>query len=271
MEENDNKYDSIDLVAYVNELIIETEVTQYFKNTKNSPVELQMTIPKLSNNNLTKFEMIMKNQKVISKLIEKEKAKEKYTDTIATGNYGFISYNSNEETTICLGNIPPYEEIKLKSYFFGHIISKDYSYQASFPTIFPGFILCDPEGKEYTENYHYKKQIVKGKIYIDTFSKLTRLVIKGSNNFGKIERKYGNGYKSAEINIYKDNFDVKNIPGIILFRTEEINKDKIFFQYDSKKDKNYYILHKTLEIPKFNLNSKDIIDEDENVNYASLL
>ena len=147
MKENDNKYNSIDLAAYINELMIETEVTQYFKNTRNSPIELQMTIPKLSNNNLTKFEMIMKNKKVISKLIEKEKAKEKYTDAIATGNYGFISYNSEEETTICLGNIPSNEEIKLKSYFFGHIISKDYSYQGSFSTIFPGFILCDPEGK----------------------------------------------------------------------------------------------------------------------------
>ena len=271
MEEIDNKYDSIDLVVYINELMIETEVTQYFKNTRNSPIELQMTIPKLSNNNLTKFEMTMNNKKIISKLLEKEKAKEKYTDAIATGNYGFISYNSKEETTICLGNIPPNEEIKLKSYFFGHIISKDYSYQASFPTIFPGFILCDPKNQEDNQNYIYKKQIVKGKIYIDTFSKLTRLVIKGSNNFGKIERKYENNYKSAEIDIYKDNFNEKDIPGIILFRTEEINKDKIFFQYDSKKDKSYYILHKTLEIPKFNLISKDIVDEDENVNYASLL
>ena len=76
-----------------------------------------MTIPKLSNNTLTKFEMTMNNQKLVSKLLEKEKAKEKYTDTIATGNYGFISYGSKEETTICLGNIPPNEEIELKTYF----------------------------------------------------------------------------------------------------------------------------------------------------------
>ena len=181
--------------------MIETEVTQYFKNTRNSPIELQITIPRLSNNNLTKFEMTMKNQKVISKLLEKEKAKEKYTDTITTGKYGFISYNSNEETTICLGNIPPNEEVKLKSYFFCHIIPKDYSYQASFPTIFPGFILSDPNNQKDNQKYKYKKQIVKGKIYIDTFSKLTRLVIKGSNNFGKIERKYGNNCKGAEIDI----------------------------------------------------------------------
>jgi len=267
----EDKYDTIDIVTYINELIVQTEVTQYFKNTKNSPIELQMTIPKLANNNLTKFEMTMNNKKVISKLIENEKAKEKYTDAIATGNYGFLSYNSIEETTICLGNIPPNKEIELKSYFFGHIIIKDYSYQASFPVIFPGFILGDPKGNERYENYKYKKQIVKGKIYIDTFSKMTRLVVKGSNNFGKIEKKYGNNYKSAEIDIFKDNFSDKDIPGIIIFRTDEINKNQLFYQYDSLKEKYYYILQKTYEIPKFNLNIKDPIDENENINYASLL
>ena len=50
-----------------------------------------MTIPKLSNNNLTRFEMTLGNKKVISKLVENNKAKEKYTDAIATGNYGFVS------------------------------------------------------------------------------------------------------------------------------------------------------------------------------------
>ena len=271
MEESESKFDTINIVTEINELIVQTEVTQYFKNTKNSPIELQMTIPKLSNNNLTRFEMIMKDKKVISKLIEKNKAKEKYTDAIATGNYGFISYSSKEETTICLGNIPSQEEIILKSYFFGHIISKDYSYQATFPVIFPGFILEDPKNKELPENYKYKKQIVKGKIYINTFSKLTRLVIKGSKNFEKIDKKYGKNNKSVEIEIYKDNFNEKDIPGIILFRTEEINKDKLFIQYDPNKEKNYYILQKTLEIPKFNLDLKDKIDEDENINYVSLL
>ena len=271
MRKQEKKFDTINLVTFINELIVQTEVTQYFKNTKQSPIELQMTIPKLSNNNLTRFEMTMKNQKVVSKLIENSKAKEKYTDAIATGNCGFLSYSSSEETTIFLGNIPPNEEITLKTFFFGHIISKDYSYQASFPVIFPGFILGDPKNEEEQEKYEYKKQIVEGKIYINTFSKMTRLVIKGSKNFGKIEKKYGKDNKSAEIDIYKDNFSEKDIPGIILFRTEEINKDKLFFQYDNKKEKYYYMLQKTLQIPKINLKTKKNIDEDENINYAALL
>ena len=269
MENQENKFDTINLVTYINELIVQTEVTQYFKNTKQSPIELQMTIPKLSNHNLTKFEMTMKDKKVVSKLIENSKAKEKYTDAIASGNYGFLSYSSPEETTIFLGNIPPNEEITLKTFFFGHIISKDYSYQASFPVIFPGFIFG--ENEDEMEKYVCKKQIVEGKIYVNTFSELTRLVIKGSKNFGKINKKYGNNNKSAEIYIYKDNFSERDIPGIILFRTEEINKNKIYFQYDDRKEKYYYILQKTLEIPKFNLTSKEKIDENEDINYASLL
>ncbi len=203
MEEPENKLDTINIVTDINELIVQTEVTQYFKNDKKSPIELQMTIPKLSNNNLTRFEMTLGNKKVISKLVENNKAKEKYTDAIATGNYGFVSYSSKEETTICLGNIPPNEEITLKSYYFGHIISKDYSYQASFPVIFPGFILGDPKNENVPENYEYKKQIVKGKIYINTFSKLTRLVVKGSKNFGKIEKKFGKNYKSVKLKFIK--------------------------------------------------------------------
>ena len=269
MENQENKFDTINLVTYINEFIVQTEVTQYFKNTKQSPIELQMTIPKLSNNNLTKFEMTMKDKKVVSKLIENSKAKEKYTDAIASGNCGFLSYGSPEETIIFLGNIPPNEEITLKTFFFGHIISKDYSYQASFPVIFPGFIFGEKEDE--MEKYVYKKQIVEGKIYINTFSELTRLVIKGSKNFSKIIKKYGKNNKSAEIDIYKDNFSERDIPGIILFRTKEINKNKIYFQYDDRKEKYYYMLQKTLEIPKFNLISKEKIDEEENINYASLL
>ena len=271
MEELDNKFDTINLVTNINELMAQTEVTQYFKNTKNTPIELEMIIPKLSNINLTRFEMTLQNKKVVSKLIENNKAKEKYTDTIASGNCGFLSYSSQEEISIFLGNIPSNEEIKLKTYFFGHIIPKDYSYQASFPVIFPGFILTDPENRDDSEIYKVQKQIVKGKIYINTFSKLTRLIIKGSKNFGKIEQKFGKDFKSVDIDIYKNNFSEKDIPGIIIFRTEDINKDKIFYQYGSNKEKYYYLLQKTLEIPKIDRTIEGQIDKDENINYASLL
>ena len=66
--------------------------------------------------------MIQNNIKVVSQLLEKEKAKEKYNDTISTGNYGLVSYNERNKNKVCLGNIASGEEIELKTFYFSHII-----------------------------------------------------------------------------------------------------------------------------------------------------
>ena len=195
MSESADKINTINIITHINELMSQTEVIQYFKNTKRNPIELEVVIPKLSNSNISRFEMIKNNKKVVSKLLEKEKAKEKYNDTITTGNYGFISYNEGHENKICLGNLLPNEEIELKTYYFGHIISKDLSYQAIFPVIFPKFIMGDPDSKDEPEEYDYEKEIVNGKIYINTRSKITRLVISSSKNFTKIEKYYSEDKK----------------------------------------------------------------------------
>jgi len=260
----------VNITTYINELMSQTTVVQYFKNTLAKPVELEMIIPRISDINLTRFEMIKNNQKVVSILLEKEKAKEKYTDKISSGDSAFISYNTESETKVCLGNIPAGEEIELKTFFFGHIVNKDLSYQAKFPVIFPQFSLEDSKTGEDID-YEYEKLTIKGKIYIHTNSKLTRLVISGSNNFDKIEKKYGEDKKSAEIDIFKNNFSVKDIPGIILFRTEKINDDILYYQYDSKKNKSYYMLQKTLFIPELNNEIKNEVDENEKINYTSLI
>ena len=63
---------------------------QHFKNTKNIPIELEIILPKIDTLNITRFELIKGNKKIISKLLEKEKAKEKYNDTISTGNTGLF-------------------------------------------------------------------------------------------------------------------------------------------------------------------------------------
>ena len=265
------KFNTIDITVHLNEVICQTEITQYFKNYQKNPIELEIELPKLFDCNITKFEMIKNNKKVVSQLLEKEKAKEKYSDTISTGNYGFISYNEGEKNKVCLGNIAPEEEIELKTFYFSHIINKNLSYQVKFPTIFPNFIMGDPNSKEEPIEYEYKKEIVKGKIYINALSKITRLVIKGSKNFSKIEKKFGKDNKTAEIEIFKDNFSDKDIPGIILFRTEKINDDLLYYQCDPKKNKTYYMLQKTINKPEFTKEFKNEIDEDENLDYNSLV
>jgi hypothetical protein len=80
--------DIIIIISHINELICQTEVIQYFKNNEDSPIELEMIIPQLSNCFITKFEIVKDNKLIISRLLEKEKAKEKYTDAISTGDSG---------------------------------------------------------------------------------------------------------------------------------------------------------------------------------------
>ena len=271
MEDTKNKYDTVFINTHINELMSQTEVTQYFKNTSRKPIELEMVIPLISDITITRFEVIKNGQKIISKILEKEKAKEKYNDTIATGNSSIVSYQEDNETKICLGNLDSNEEIELKTYFFGPILCKDLSYQAKFPVIFPNFLLENAKTGESIVNYQYKKKIVKGKIKINTNSKLTRLVVCCSNNFSKIEKKYSTDKRGVDIEIFKDNFSDKDIPGIILFRTERINDEKLYYQYDPNKNKSYYMLQKTLFAPELDLDLKDNIDEIENRDYSSLI
>ena len=257
------------IVSHINELICQTEVIQYFKNNQNTSVELEMIIPQLSNCFITKFEVVKDNRLIISRILEKEKAKEKYTDSITTGNSSLVSYNiDNFDTQVCLGNIAKGEEIELKTYFFGHIENKDLSYQAKFPIIFPDFEYQDPEDGYFR---NYIKKNIKGKIYIDVNSKITRLIVSSYKNFDKISTKFSQDKKSAIIDIVKDNFSEKDIPGIILFRTEKINDDILYYQYDPKKKKSYYMLQKTLNPPVFNKEIKDDVDQDENIKYISIL
>ena len=271
MDKNIKKEYLVNIITHINEIMSQTEVTLYFKNPHSHPIELEMVIPQLGNCTIIKFEMIKNNKRIVSKLLEKEIAREKYNDTISTGDSSLISYNSNFETKICLGNISSGEQVELKLYYFGHIINKDLSYQANIPIKFPDFILEDPKSRNEPEDYVYLKRTVKGKIYINTRSKITRLVIGGSKNFTKIERKYGEDKKSAEIDIYKDYFSNKDIPGIILFRTEKINDDALYYQCDQRKNKSYYLLQKTIYKPEFDELQNDLIDEDENKDYISLV
>ena len=156
MESEENKADCLDMVVHINELMSQIELTQYFKNFLKFPIELEIILPKIVSVNITRFELIKNNQKIISKILEKEKAKEKYSDTISTGNKGFLSYNLDDETKISIGNVSPNEEIEMKTFYFGHITVKDLSLQAKFPVIFPSFVLETPSLKKNIKNINMK-------------------------------------------------------------------------------------------------------------------
>ena len=270
MDSLNDKYKTVQINISINEIMAETTVIQHYKNNSTNAIDLSMVLPQIVNCFITKFEMTMGDSLIISKILSKEKAEKNYNDIISSGKFGFTSFNKDKETSIFLGNIPPNKEITLKTYYIGNLTCNDLSYQAIFPVIFPQFLIVDEKSEKLS--YHkVEKKCVKGTIMISTFSKLTRLIIKGADNFDKIEKQFLRNDSYAVINFMKFNFSGKDIPGIILFRTEKMNDEILYTQYDPYKERYYFLFQKTLKVPQLALEQKDEIDINENTKYANLL
>ena len=55
-EENNDKFKTVNIIVHINEVMSQTEITQFFKNDSKSPIELSIKLPELSNCTITKFE-----------------------------------------------------------------------------------------------------------------------------------------------------------------------------------------------------------------------
>ena len=161
MEQRD---DTIYLNSNVNEIYATTELIQYFTNPLDSAIELSITFPIKEEISLTKFVVIIGDKVVLSKVMEKEKAEEKYSDSIASGNQGFISRYNEEMTnySVNIGNINPKQQLKLNTIFIQMVGSQDMSYEFDIMEKYPSF-----HYKELNEN-EPRNKIIKSNIKIET-------------------------------------------------------------------------------------------------------
>ena len=141
--------DTVYLSSQVNEIFATTEVNQYFTNKLESPIELKILFPIIEKLTLSKFIVKMDDKKIVSKVLSKEKAEEKYNDIIAKGNVGFISNYSkdNKVYSVNIGNLPPKKSIKLKSTFIQMLDSNDLSYEFNIMENYPDFNYKELENK----------------------------------------------------------------------------------------------------------------------------
>ena len=170
MEKKDDNI--IYITSNVNEIFASTELIQYFTNPLDNPIELSIQFPIREDFSLSQFVVSMDNQIVLSRVMPKEIAEEKYNDTIASGNVGFISkYEEDEKTySVNIGNLMPKKQIKLDSIFMQMIGTQDISYEFSIMDHYPAFYYEEaeddnPKNKELVANFEIKTQ-----------SKITRLI-----------------------------------------------------------------------------------------------
>ena len=133
--------DIVYLSSQINEIFATTEVTQYFTNELENPIELTILFPIIKKLSLSKFVVSIDNKIIVSKVMPKEKAEEKYNDSLASGNVGFFSryHEDNETYSVNIGNLQPKKSIELKSIFIQMIDSNDLSYEFEIMQSYPSF------------------------------------------------------------------------------------------------------------------------------------
>ena len=271
---------TVSISCEVNEIFASTEVTQYFTNELENPIELKILFPIHKKLSLSKFIVSMDEKNIISKVMSKEKAEEKYSDTIASGNVGFKSSyeDDNKSYSVNIGNLAPKKQVKLQSNFIQMIDNKDLSYEFNIIENYPAFYYDGPK-IIFSENDNKK---LEAKIKIETQSKITRLIpmyvngeikknseynVKYSPDYKKADIEYKNNKPNLETN--KDKKDDEDNSFRILFRTENMNKPFIYSQFnpilkETAFSINYTYISKYLkEIPV-----PEKPDEDNTISYV---
>ena len=284
--------DAIYLKSNINEVFASTEVTQYFINHLENPIELIISFPIKNEISLNKFKIKIGEKKVTSKVMLKQEAEVKYDNSIFEGNTGFLSrYDSEEKVySINIGNISPKEKVELKSYFIQNIGTQDMSYEFIIMEKYPTFHYKELN-KEKARN-----KIIKAKFIIETQSKITRLIAPFFDEMAKKKSTYevifDYDYKKAEIYYTKNPDDQpnKNIiddrygkeagyPGKVnqptfltsfslLFRTIDINKPILYYQFNPELNETSYSINYVYSSEKLrNIPIPKIPDQDNTISY----
>ena len=140
-DEDLEREDIIYLKSNINEIFASTELTQYFINPLDNPIELIISFPIIEEISLNKFIIKIGEKKVSSKVMLKEEAEGKYDNSIFSGNTAFLgkydyswkSYSYN------IGNINPKEKVTIKAFFIQNIGTYDMSYEFIIMEKYPTF------------------------------------------------------------------------------------------------------------------------------------
>ena len=278
-----NKEEILNLNVELSELYAKTEVKQFYENKTNHPLELKVNIPLTKEIIVSSFEAKIDDKIIKSKIMEREKAKEKYNDVIVNNHSAFYgSYNETEigkNFYICLGNIKPGVKIEFKTYFYQFIEESNLSYNYCMMTNFPKFNLYEIEKIEENKNKKKKKKEenkekkiiishtnLNAKIHLKTYSPIINLI--EQNTFSKIKskKKYNEDYTECNIIYEKENMDdVINTPLQIYFSTIDMNIPKLYMQFDEINNETTYVLSFFLN-EKENLKMEDLIKTTEKIN-----
>ena len=110
----------------------------YYNPSQNSPLECTYTFPLDKNTVLGKFEAIIDDRVVKTKIEEKQRAYERYSDAVAGGNTAVLAEKKKKEEVMAvkLGNLLPNQVATLKYQIVSQIEIVGGLYAFKLPTAF---------------------------------------------------------------------------------------------------------------------------------------
>ena len=215
--------ESVEINTKINELYSKTIITQKLINESENPLELKIYI---YNDNRLLFSSfsskIGDSITVRSKVIKKEKGKEKYTDSISSGNAAiFVTKDPNSNRMIVnLGNIPPKQEVIFISEFLQFMESSN-KFEFELFRNLPVLLLKGSTIQPFD---------IKGIVEIKTKDaiKIDKIIL--SENLNIIKEEYIDENK----NNYLIKYEYKNLPKLIVYKhLDYIPSNKIYFEIEN--------------------------------------
>lgn len=303
---NNQNENTVYVKSLITELFSTTEVTQYYTNDTSDDIELTISFPISKDNQLIKFIVKEDNKTIESKVFPKEKAKEKYTDSLADNNQAiFGGYQENKDGfySINVGGIKPKGKVELISNFIQQIKSNDLSFQYVLTQNYPNFHPNQPKqpvqpiqpvhpiqphmpvpmrlpihnpkiGMPRPETKVAAKKNINAKLQLKVNSNLTRLIMKNTTqNVTQIVNVLPS-QKEANISLTVNNQNNSNtqesFPNILLlFRTSDMYTPSIYKQYNPILNETTFALSYMYSDDSNKIPNPQEIDTQPDVSYFS--
>ena len=242
---------NVEIESEVNKLYSKTNVIQKFTNPESNPLELKIYVYKKNDIIFSSFSAQIGNSiKVKSKVIKKEKAEEKYTDSISSGNAAIYVYEDKyaNRIVINMGNIPPSQEIIFISEFIQLTETSKKTYEFELFRNLPIFM----SDRHCFQNYN-----LKGEVQIKTKNKILKIeknillknleIIEEQNRNDENENNYIIKYKILELPKFRENYEYIPSSKIYFYIDEYSDDEPIIYSQKSlinNNEKSYIITYK---------------------------
>jgi len=221
------------------------EITQVYINNNNNPVECEYKFPvDPISMAVTSLTIMIDDEVIEGKIMDKEKADEKYSDAIARGNTAFKMNNKDLQPDIIqmnVGNLLPEQKAKVMIKYAKLLDIEDNSWSFRIPLTYTPSYIQKSSSKGHSRGPNKKSLQVSGgrlsykwnmSMTIQSSKKITRLVCLSH----AIDTTFKQNNRVAEINLV-DQDEVHDHDLIFLYRTEAFEEPSVVIQKCPEFDK----------------------------------